>query len=142
QHAHIVLVSQNGVADTGIVRGGCERPKRRRVVADNRGGRRRGGLGRRLGGGKREGRDNDDERQSCTHERLREGASYAWLSLLALPIHSARCTVSYGITTMGARQNAAFWPSGSSSVTWQSYRPGASEVSGTLNATGTAPGPF
>ena len=36
------------------------------------------------------------------------------------------------------RQNAAFPVSGSSTVTWHSYRPGSMLASGTLNRNGTA----
>ena len=34
-------------------------------------------------------------------------------------------TSGYGTSTMGACQKAAFCPDGSSTVTWQSYLPGA-----------------
>src|SRR5436309_2165601 len=43
-----------------------------------------------------------------------------------------------GTSMIGARRKANFWPVGSSTDTWQVYRPGASLASGTLNFNGSA----
>ena len=42
----------------------------------------------------------------------------------------------YGTSTTGACQNAAFWPAGSSTVTWQLYSPGGSLPSERLKLQG------
>src|SRR5580704_10219945 len=57
---------------------------------------------------------------------------------LSLP-RSASALVYHGAMTIGARQNVAFDVAGSSTVTWQSYRPGASRLVPRSKLSGTTP---
>src|ERR1700692_3033019 len=74
---------------------------------------------------------------SLVTDRGRDLACVAFIPRLSNGLTQKLRTAAYGMSMIGACQNAAFCPVGSSTVTWQLYCPGGSLLSDRLNFNGT-----